>query len=567
MLSKREPFEYPISVIPGEVITCQFKVKGNKKNIGKKINVTVNIHYKTDPLGRGRSTNVACSNVESMLLDGSDHDYSVSLVAPDFKITNAVKSVVYISTDSFEGINIGEINVVKTRMGGTFVEGKGEGVGGGIGGGTAEGFIGNNSLVPGLGGDSSGVAGLNADAVINLMKTKFNSGNGRIDVVCEGLMLGHSGFAKAMRNVTYGLDRVGEDKINIKSVILDGDCIGSSKTDIGRRILTLNSNNTIGAGGGFYISMNFPLGVRHHPGFYSIAYVMFETVDFPKVFVDYLKNSGMSEIWTPSTFCKESMVRAGLGGVDGSGIHVMHLGVDTIMFSREFADEPRYIPGNLGGPLSGKFKFLTTCGYSERKGVSILIRAFNRAFAGRDCSKVVLYFKGGWYPGPKAESEMNAIINSMGIPANERPLIVYDFNIYSDEVLASLYKGCNCFVLPSRGEGWSLPMCEAMSMELPTIGTRWSGNLDFMTDENSYLINIDGFALEPRCNWVTGYYINQKFAVPNEDHLVMLMRHVFENQDEGIMKGKIARDCMVNNFDWKISCAKMKNRLLDIVNG
>lgn len=559
MLSKREPFEYPISVVPGEVINFQVKVKEDKKNAGKKINACIHIHYKTDHLGRGKSTNVACSDVGTIILDGDSGGIdgnsgvlkSVSLVAPEFRVTNAVKSVVYITTDSFDGINIGEVNVVK---GGTFVGGKGEGV--------VDGFIGKDPLVPGLnGGVIPSVAGLNADALIRLMKTKIRSG--RIDVVCEGLMLGHSGFAKAMRNVTYGLDRSG---CNVKSVILDGDCIGSSKTDIGKRILTLNSNSAVGAGGGFYISMNFPLGVRHHPGFYSIAYVMFETVDFPKVFVDYLKNSGMNEIWTPSTFCKDSMVRAGLGGIGGEGVHVMHLGVDTSMFSKEFADEPRYIPGNLGGELAGKFKFLTTCGYSERKGVSVLIRAFNRAFAGKDHDKVALYFKGGWYPGPKAEGEMNAIINSMGIPANERPMIVYDFNIYSDEVLASLYKGCDCFVLPSRGEGWSLPMCEAMSMGLPTIGTRWSGNLDFMTDENSYLINIDGFAPEPRCNWVTGYYAGQKFAVPNEDHLVELMRHVYEHQDEGIRKGKIARDWMVKNFDWKVSCAKMKARLVEIVN-
>lgn len=550
MLSKREPFEYPIVCIPGEVINFQVKVKKDKRNIGKKINACIHVHYKTDHLGRGKSTNVACSDVGTIILDGGSdgnggENVGCSLVAPDFRVTNAIKSVVYITTDSFDGINISEVNVTRTQ--GTFVGGKGGG------------FVGGDPLVPGLtGGVIPSIVGLDTDGIIRLMKTKFKGGNGRIDIVSEGLMLGHSGFAKAMRNVTYGLDRGG---CNVKAVILDGDSIGSSKTEQGKRIIALSSNNAVGNGGGFYISMNFPLGVRHHAGFYSIAYVMFETVDFPKVFVDHLKNSGICEIWTPSWFCKESMERAGLVGV-----HIMPLGVDTDMFSRELADEPRLIPGNLGGELAGKFKFLTTCGYSERKGVSILVRAFNRAFAGRDSGKVALYFKGGWYPGEKAVNEMNTIINEMGIPASERPLIVYDFNIYSDEVLASLYKACDCFVLPSRGEGSSLPTMEAMSMELPVIVTGGNSAMtDYVNSNNGYLINIDGFAPEPRCDWVTGFYKNQKFAIPSEDHLVELFRYVYEHQEEAKEKGRIAREHMVKNLDWKILCTKAKERLEEII--
>lgn len=553
MLNIREPFEYPITFMPGEVVVCKFKIKGGiAMKLGKKITACLHVHYKTDPLGRGGSTNVVCSNVENMTLDAGDGNSDscikiVSLVAPDFKIINVVKSVMYVTTDSFTGINFDEVIVTK----GTFVGGKtasGDGFTGGV-----------EPLVPGLAGPHLGVTGLTGE-VKRLLKEKFDMMGGRIDVVCEGLVLGHSGFAKAMRNVTYGLDRAGGGKINVKSVILDADCIGSSKTEIGKRIIALSSNN-IGVDGAFYISMNFPLGVRHHPGYFNIPYIMYETIDFPKVFVNHIKSIGMNEIWTPSSFCRDSMIRAGL---DGEMIKVMPLGVDTAMFSKEVADGPRHIPGNLGGPLAGKFKFLTVMGYSERKGVSILIRAFNRAFSGKDHDKVALYFKGGWYNAEKAISEMNQMIAGLGIPANERPHIAYDFNIYSDEILASLYKACDCFVLPSRGEGWSLPMCEAMSMELPTIGTRWSGNLEFMTDDNSYLLNIDGFAEEPRCNWVTSYYIGQKFAIPSEDHLVQLFRHIYENQEEAKRKGVLAREHMVKNFDWHVSCNRMKARLEEI---
>lgn len=42
--------------------------------------------------------------------------------------------------------------------------------------------------------------------------------------------------------------------------------------------------------------------------------------------------------------------------------------------------------------------------------------------------------------------------------------------------LPNLYKSVNCFVLSSHGEGWGLPLVEAMSMATPVIATNWSGS-------------------------------------------------------------------------------------------
>jgi len=47
----------------------------------------------------------------------------------------------------------------------------------------------------------------------------------------------------------------------------------------------------------------------------------------------------------------------------------------------------------------------------------------------------------------------------------------------SEQAMAQLYCHADAFVLPSLGEGWGLPLAEAMAIGLPTIGTRWGGPL------------------------------------------------------------------------------------------
>jgi glycosyltransferase involved in cell wall biosynthesis len=46
---------------------------------------------------------------------------------------------------------------------------------------------------------------------------------------------------------------------------------------------------------------------------------------------------------------------------------------------------------------------------------------------------------------------------------------------------------CDCYVSLHRAEGFGLTMAEAMALGKPVIATGYSGNLAFMTAENSYL--------------------------------------------------------------------------------
>src|SRR6185295_2786220 len=72
---------------------------------------------------------------------------------------------------------------------------------------------------------------------------------------------------------------------------------------------------------------------------------------------------------------------------------------------------------------------------------------------------------------------------------------------YSEEGdLARLYHEAHCFVLPTRGEGFGMPILEAMATGLPVIVTGYSGHLDFCNPTTTHLIQNRGLiASDPAC--------------------------------------------------------------------
>jgi hypothetical protein len=81
-----------------------------------------------------------------------------------------------------------------------------------------------------------------------------------------------------------------------------------------------------------------------------------------------------------------------------------------------------------------------------------------------------------------------------------------------------------------------------MAMEKPTIATFWSGPTEFMTEENSYPLKYT--QLEDVDKSLGPGTKGHKWVVPSKEHLKQLMRHLVENPEEGVKKGKQAREDM-----------------------
>ena len=108
----------------------------------------------------------------------------------------------------------------------------------------------------------------------------------------------------------------------------------------------------------------------------------------------------------------------------------------------------------------------------------------------------------------------------------------------------------------------SLTSSEAMSMELPVITTNWSGHLEFCKPDNSYLIDVLGFEeTDEEIIRISPNYKDQNWAIPSEEHLRKLMRHVYEHYTEAKARAKRGRKLLKEKFNWKV----IGNQILQVI--
>jgi hypothetical protein len=92
-----------------------------------------------------------------------------------------------------------------------------------------------------------------------------------------------------------------------------------------------------------------------------------------------------------------------------------------------------------------------------------------------------------------------------------------------------------------------------MFLEKPVIATGWSGNTDFMTVNNSYLVEYNLVELQQDYG---PYKKGQVWADPNIEHAAGLMRYVYEHKDEASRKAKYAAsDIRLNYSPEALACA------------
>jgi glycosyltransferase involved in cell wall biosynthesis len=120
---------------------------------------------------------------------------------------------------------------------------------------------------------------------------------------------------------------------------------------------------------------------------------------------------------------------------------------------------------------------------------------------------------------------------------------------------------CDCYVSLHRAEGFGLTMAEAMAIGKPVIATGYSGNVDFMNSENSYLIDYEIGRVGAECEI---YPPEGEWAEPSVEHAAELMRRVYSNPQEAERLGAQAARDIAAKLSPQASGAAMRRRLAEL---
>lgn len=278
-------------------------------------------------------------------------------------------------------------------------------------------------------------------------------------------------------------------------------------------------------------------GRRYFRNHYTIGYWFWELATFRD---DWLPFFGyVDEVWVATDFVRGAIQ-------ERTGIPVVRMPIPVVL-----PELPPHGREYFGLPGEGRI-FLYVFDVSsqtERKNPLGAIRAFRAAaLPGRD-AVLVLKFTNAEYD--------RAAVRRWHEESQDLNVVMLDG--YMDRRdLCALVDTADCYFSPHRSEGFGLTILEAMGLAKPVIATNYSGNVDFMTEANSYPLP---YRLVPLTRDYGPYMRGAVWAEPDQDEAARLIRHVVDHPDEARQHGEQARIDVARDWNPAATGARVRARL------
>jgi len=367
----------------------------------------------------------------------------------------------------------------------------------------------------------------------NLLNSFENLKN--IKITYRGNVESFSGFSKHNRNIIYGLTKYGFDLTLIPISKIEG--INAAESFRLNNLIKIPDSNSI------LINSSIPTQAINPEEYkYSIIYTTIESETIPQQYIEILKK--YNEIWVTSDFNKKVLEKYKLTStVFPCPINnkIFYKKQTQITFSQKL----------------NKFVFLSIFGWNKRKGYDALLKAYIEEFSSEDPVSLLILTP---YQDLNKKDQVYQMIKKTinEIKPNKYPDINRIGHLIDDNSLNDLYNSCNCFILPTRGEGFGIPFCEASLCNLPIISTNFSGQTMFLNKDNSNLVEIDSLITDTN---EIHYWNNEVFPDLTSkefiNNLRKTIRYVYENENICKEKNNILKNYIIENFNQNIICGNM----------
>lgn len=275
---------------------------------------------------------------------------------------------------------------------------------------------------------------------------------------------------------------------------------------------------------------------------YNVGFWFWELEGFPKQWKYACKL--VDEVWVNTSF-----VQAAVASV--------HPIVHKIPFAVEFDEPSGSFDRAYFNLPSSKFLYIFSYDFNSsaaRKNPKAVVQAFKQAFpdAAQDVGLVVKSIN-----SEQAKEQRDRV--KAELEADSRVFWIDEY--LTTEEMRGLLRACDCYVSLHRSEGLGLGMAESMYLGKPVIATAYSGNMEYMNDENALLVPYQMVEVG------AGEYLygeGQFWAEADVSVAAGMMRDVFENSGLKASVGSKASAYMRANHSIAVAGEALRLRLADI---
>jgi len=355
-------------------------------------------------------------------------------------------------------------------------------------------------------------------------------------ILFVGPLLDYSGYAAAARNYVRALDPLAYvvtrdlryDSGGYKRTSREEELSGRTATDVN-----------------IVIQMTTPNEMSRKEGKFNVGIFCWETDKIPPQWVSALNS--MDLVIVP---CEANATTIRQCGIVVPVVKVP-FSTDTQRFKQP--QEPLEL-----NQFSEHFKFLSIFQFAKKKAFDVLIKAYLSEFGPDENVLLISKVYFGFNDGEAERQRLLELVGAMKemLRLKNYPRVLLLHKISSFEEIDKLYATADCYVLPSRGEGWGVPHLDALGFGLPAIATKGTGPEEFITPTCGWLVDShDSPVLDMPHPFDFLYTAKENWREPHVGHLRRCMREAYE-------KWKM---CEVNPI-WDNMRATAKNRASDFSN-
>ncbi|MCL6220974.1 glycosyltransferase family 4 protein [Zunongwangia pacifica] len=272
---------------------------------------------------------------------------------------------------------------------------------------------------------------------------------------------------------------------------------------------------------------------------YNLLYLVWESEIVPEKYHSTINL--FDEIWTASGYCKSIFSKFFLGEIT------------VVPHPIEVITRNEFNKNELSIYNEEKFSFLFVFDFNSsalRKNPYFLIEVFKKA------SKLVNHQIELVLKTSNSHHHKKDYQRLMELIEDSENIKIIDEYIDRKE-LEKLIQECDCYISLHHAEGFGLTLAEAMAYGKPVIATNYSGNTEFMTSSNSFLVETI-----VKTNDIIDNHFDQStiWGNPLQENSVNCIVEVFSNPQLAFQKGKIAKQDIAKHLSYENVGRIIENR-------